>query len=75
MVWSGSGAPLQGITRKPLFEELAAKNPQVSSQGDHYIVCPAEWFKELLATFYGQPLNLDEQLATDQVGTEPSPAQ
>src|ERR1019366_6548247 len=42
------------VTRKPLYAELAARNPEVKLQGSHDIACPADWFLEVLAKFYGR---------------------
>jgi hypothetical protein len=63
---------LREVTRKPLYEELLAKNPSVRLQGDHYIACPAAWFLDLLAKFYGRPITLPHQ-PTDP--TQPAEAQ
>jgi hypothetical protein len=44
----------------------------VRLHGDHYIACPAAWFLDLLAKFYGRPITLPHQ-STDP--TEPAEAQ
>jgi hypothetical protein len=63
---------LREVTRKPLYEELLAKNPSVRLHGDHYIACPAAWFLDLLAKFYGRTITLPHQ-STDP--TQPAEAQ
>jgi hypothetical protein len=50
--------PLLSVTRKPLYQELLAKNPSVNLHGDHYITCPKVWFLDLLEKFYGRPIAL-----------------
>jgi hypothetical protein len=44
------------LTRKPLYHELLAHNPQVKPHGNHYIAAPANWFWDLVAKFYGAPV-------------------
>ena len=63
---------LREVTRKPLCEELLAKNPSVRLHGDHYIACPAAWFLDLLAKFYGRTITLPHQ-STDPA--QPAEAQ
>lgn len=41
------------VTRHPLYAQLRAQNPEVKLRGKHYISCPAAWFLDLLAKFYG----------------------
>jgi hypothetical protein len=55
---------LQGLTRKPLYQELLAKCPQVRLRGSHYISCPADWLKQVLENFYGQPVVLSASPGT-----------
>jgi hypothetical protein len=50
---------LRGVTRKPLYDELVGRNPQVLLDGDHYIACPQQWFTDLLTKFYGGHLDFD----------------
>ena len=47
------------VTRQPLFAQLRAQNPEVKLRGKHYISCPAAWFLDLLAKFYGAPVVLN----------------
>jgi len=49
---------LADVTRKPLFEELAAQCPQVKLHGSHDISCPADWLLQVLSDHYGQPVVL-----------------
>jgi len=49
---------LQGVTRQPLYQELVAQNPGVKPLGDHYILCPTEWFRPLLEHYYGVSISL-----------------
>lgn len=51
------------VKRKPLFDELVAKNPEVKLHNEHYIACPADWFMDLLAKFYGRRIVLYHQPA------------
>src|SRR6266478_1383646 len=44
---------LPGMGRKPLYDELVGKNPNVEMHGSHDIACPAFWFIDFLAKFYG----------------------
>ena len=52
---------LPEVARKPLFDELVAKNPNVEMHGSHDIVCPASWLIDFLAKFYGGPIALHHQ--------------
>lgn len=52
---------LKDVTRKPLYDELVAKNPAVETHSDHYIACPAAWFVDLLSKFYGKHITLYHQ--------------
>jgi hypothetical protein len=49
---------LPDVTRKPLFEELAAQCPQVKLHGSHDISSPADWLLRVLSEHYGQPIVL-----------------
>jgi hypothetical protein len=49
---------LPDVTRKPLFEELAAQCPQVKLYGSHDISSPADWLLRVLSEHYGQPIVL-----------------
>jgi hypothetical protein len=58
------------VKRKPLFDELVAKNPEVKLHNEHYIACPADWFMDLLAKFYGRRIVLYHQPADSGPITE-----
>jgi len=49
---------LKGVTRQPLYQELVAQNSEVRLLGDHYILCPAEWFGSLLEHYYDIGISL-----------------
>jgi hypothetical protein len=55
---------LQGVTRQPLYQELVAQNPGVKLLGDHYILCPTEWFGPLLEHYYGVSISLPRAKAS-----------
>ncbi len=57
-------------TRQPLFDELLAKNPDIKLHSDHYISCPADWFKDLLSKFYGRAIPLYHQAPDSPSATE-----
>ena len=52
---------LRNLTRKPLYQELVAKNADVKLRGRHYITCPSDWFLDVLARAFGRPAVLDHR--------------
>jgi hypothetical protein len=50
-----------------------AQNPGVKLLGDHYILCPAEWFSPLLEHYYGACISLPRGKASADRAQAPTP--